>query len=109
MLVDISKESNASDKYVIERIKNVGCPIILVMNKIDTKSKVELIPIINHYASLGIFADIIPISALKEINTEALVNAMLASSFFLLTVLNAIISFTSFTKALITAMPEKLS
>lgn len=74
MLVDISKESNASDKYVIERIKNVGCPIILVMNKIDTKSKVELIPIINHYASLGIFADIIPISALKEINTEALVN-----------------------------------
>lgn len=74
MLVDISKESNASDKYVIERIKNVGCPIILVMNKIDTKSKVELIPIINHYASLGIFSDIIPISALKEINTEALVN-----------------------------------
>ena len=74
MLVDISKESNASDKYVIERIKNVGCPIILVMNKIDTKSKVELIPIINHYSSLGIFADIIPISALKEINTEALVN-----------------------------------
>ena len=74
MLVDISKESNASDKYVIERIKNVGCPIILVMNKIDTKSKVELNPIINHYASLGIFADIIPISALKEINTEALVN-----------------------------------
>lgn len=73
MLVDISKESNASDKYVIERIKNVGCPIILVMNKIDTKSKVELIPIINHYASLEIFADIIPISALKETNIEELV------------------------------------
>ena len=73
MLVDISKESNASDKYVIERIKNVGCPIILVMNKIDTKSKLELIPIVTHYASLGVFADIIPISALKETNLEELV------------------------------------
>ena len=73
MLVDISKESNASDKYVIERIKNVGCPIILVMNKIDTKSKLELIPIVTHYASVGVFADIIPISALKETNLEELI------------------------------------
>ena len=73
MLVDISKESNASDKYVIERIKNVGCPIILVMNKIDTKSKLELIPIVTHYASLGVFADIIPISALKETNIQELI------------------------------------
>ena len=73
MLVDISKESNASDKYVIERIKNIGCPIILVMNKIDTKSKLELIPIVTHYASLGVFADIIPISALKETNLQELI------------------------------------
>ena len=73
MLVDISKESNASDKYVIERIKNVGCPIVLVMNKIDTKSKLELIPIVTHYASLGVFADIIPISALKETNLQELI------------------------------------
>lgn len=73
MLVDVSKESNASDKYVIERIKNVGCPIILVLNKIDTKARVELIPILQHYASLNIFADIVPISALKEVNVDNLV------------------------------------
>lgn len=74
MLVDVSKESNASDKYVIERIKHVGCPIILVLNKIDTKAKVELIPILQHYASLNIFSDIVPISALKETNVEGLIN-----------------------------------
>lgn len=74
MLVDVSKESNASDKYVIERIKNVGCPIILVLNKIDTKARVELIPILQHYASLNIFADIVPISALKEVNVDNLVD-----------------------------------
>ena len=37
MLVDISRDSRASDKYVIERIKNIGCPIILVVNKIGAK------------------------------------------------------------------------
>lgn len=73
MLVDISRDSRASDKYVIERIKNIGCPIILVINKIDTKSKIELLPIIQHYASLGVFSDIIPISALKETNMAELV------------------------------------
>lgn len=73
MLVDISRDSRASDKYVIERIKNIGCPIILVINKIDTKSKIELLPIIQHYASLGVFSDIIPISALKETNMTELV------------------------------------
>lgn len=74
MLVDISRESRASDKYVIERIKNIGCPIILVINKIDTKSKIELLPIIQHYASLNIFSDIIPISALHENNVSELIN-----------------------------------
>lgn len=73
MLVDISRDSRESDKYVIERIKNIGCPIILCINKIDTKSKIELLPIIQHYASLNIFADIIPISALKENNIVELV------------------------------------
>ena len=74
MLVDISKDSNASDKYVIERIKHHECPKFLIINKIDTKSKVELIPIIQHYASLGIFTEIIPISALKETNLKTLID-----------------------------------
>lgn len=74
MLVDVSRDSRASDKYVIERIKNIGCPIILCINKIDTKSKIELLPIIQHYASLNVFADIIPISALKESNVSELIN-----------------------------------
>jgi len=74
MLVDISKDSNASDKYVIERIKHINAPKFLVINKIDTISKVELIPIIQHYAELGVFTEIIPISALKETNIESLIN-----------------------------------
>ncbi|MCI5745037.1 MAG: GTPase Era [Erysipelotrichaceae bacterium] len=73
MLVDISKESNASDKYVIERIKNHSCYKILVLNKVDTKSKIELLPIIKHYADMNFFDDIIPVSALKNNNIDELI------------------------------------
>ncbi len=73
MLVDISKESRASDKYVIERIKNQKCPIILVLNKIDTKSKLELLPIIEHYSQYSIFNEIIPVSALDQTNLDQLI------------------------------------
>jgi len=76
MLVDISKESNASDKYVIERITKFNCPIILVLNKIDTKSKIELLPIITHYASLNVFKEIIPISAMNETNIDELITTI---------------------------------
>lgn len=74
MLVDVSKESNASDKYVIERIKNSKSPKILVINKIDTKSKIELLPVITHYASLNFFDEIIPISALDKTNIDTLIS-----------------------------------
>lgn len=72
MLVDASKDSYASDKYVIEKIKNCHCPVVLVINKIDTKAKVELIPVLQHYAENSLFSEIIPVSALDHINLEQL-------------------------------------
>ena len=44
-----------------------------------------------------------------RMSTEVLVKSMLATSFSSLSFLKAISSLASFTKALITAMPEKLS
>ena len=73
MLVDVSKDSTASDKYVIERIKDSKCPKILVINKIDTKSKIELLPVIQHYSSLDFFDEIIPVSAKDQTNVDRLV------------------------------------
>ena len=76
MLVDVSKESRASDKYVIAKIDKLKCPIILVLNKIDTKSKLELLPIISYYNSLNIFKEIIPVSALKKDNLLELIKVI---------------------------------
>ncbi len=76
MLVDVSKESRASDKYVIAKIDKLKCPIILVLNKIDTKSKLEILPIISYYNSLNIFKEIIPVSALKKDNLLELIKVI---------------------------------
>jgi len=62
------------DQAIVERFKKVSCPIILVVNKIDTlSSKKELLPIIEelstHYDD---YAEILPVSALSGINVEML-------------------------------------
>ena len=76
MMVDVSKDSYASDKYVIERIKDSGAPIILVLNKIDTKAKIELLPIITHYSEMDIFDEIVPVSSLNETNLDELLKVI---------------------------------
>lgn len=76
MLVDITKESKASDKYVLDKITKLNIPIILVLNKIDTKAKIELLPIITYYADLKIFKEIIPVSALKSNNISELIKVI---------------------------------
>lgn len=73
MLIDASKESQASDKYVFEKIKKNASPKILVINKIDAISKERLIQLLTYYANMEMFSDIIPISALKNDNITHLI------------------------------------
>ena len=61
------------DQAIIERFKKVSCPIILVVNKIDTlSSKKELLPIIEELSTHYDYAEILPVSALSGINVEML-------------------------------------
>ena len=61
------------DQAIIERFKKVSCPIILVVNKIDTlKSKKELLPLIDELSARYGYAEILPVSALNGINVEML-------------------------------------
>jgi GTP-binding protein Era len=41
----------------------VKTPVIVVINKIDKVKKAELLPVIDEYAHLGVFHEIIPVSA----------------------------------------------
>jgi len=54
-LIDVVKTSRNKFRF----------PVILVINKIDTVKKAELLPVIDEYSKLMDFSEIIPISALK--------------------------------------------
>lgn len=66
------------DKVIIETISNLNKPILLIINKVDTIKKPQLLPIIEKYNDIYPFTEIIPISALKgdgiEILLETIVN-----------------------------------
>ena len=51
------------DKFVIEQLEDIKTPVILVINKIDTIDKQDLLEIIDVYKDLYNFSEIIPVSA----------------------------------------------
>ncbi|EXX91909.1 GTPase Era [Paenibacillus darwinianus] len=72
-LTDVSEELGGGDRFIIERLKKSGTPVILVLNKIDKVHPEALLPIIAKYRELHDFAEIVPISALQGNNINTLV------------------------------------
>lgn len=62
-LVDVIEGYGGGDRYIIERLKTVHTPVILVLNKIDEIHPEALLPIIDQYKRLHDFAEIVPVSA----------------------------------------------
>lgn len=54
------------DLSVIEMLKKVRSPVFLLINKIDTIKKTDLLPLIDHFKNLYSFHEIIPFSALTQ-------------------------------------------
>ena len=73
-IVDASKKISEEDEKLIERLKTLECPLVLVLNKIDLLTKSELIDISIEWNKKYNFEDIIQISALKDNNIEELKN-----------------------------------
>ncbi len=71
-IVEASDYIGKSDSAIAENLRSLKTPIILVINKIDTKKKDELFGIIDKYKDLCDFAEIVPVSALKGDNTDTL-------------------------------------
>jgi len=61
------------DELVLEKIKQIQCPVILALNKVDqVADKDKLLPWIQQLSSKMAFAEILPIAALNGDNVEAL-------------------------------------
>jgi GTPase len=73
LLVDASEALGGGDKFVIERLRDLSKPVILILNKIDKLSKEKILLKINEYKDLYNFNEIIPLSALKNDNVDRLI------------------------------------
>ena len=75
-MVDISRGFGKGDRFVLERIKDCNTKVILLLNKIDSITKEELIKRIDEIKDIYDFCEIIPISAIKKINVNELIKTI---------------------------------
>lgn len=72
-LVEPTTFIGAGERHIAEQLNKVKTPVILAINKIDTiKNQDEILTFINAYKDICNFTEIVPVSALKEKNTEIL-------------------------------------
>lgn len=75
-LVEPTTFIGAGERHIIEQLQKISLPIILVINKIDTVKKEELLAVIEAYRHEVEFAEVIPVSARKGKNTEVLLECI---------------------------------
>lgn len=68
-----NKEPGPGDRFILEQLKNSKKPVFLVINKIDTVSKDQILPIISAYSQTMDFRAIIPISALNNEGVDIII------------------------------------
>ncbi len=78
LIVDASVKFGKGDQFALELLKEYAPPTILLLNKIDLISKPRLLPLMDRYAKLHNFEEIIPISAKTGDGLELLVSAVIA-------------------------------
>lgn len=76
-LVEPTAFIGAGERHIIEQLKKTKTPVILVINKIDTVKKEEILLFIDTYRKELDFAEVVPVSALKAENTETLISCIL--------------------------------
>lgn len=76
LIVDATAKFGAGDAFALSLVKRTGAAVILLLNKIDRLDKSKLLPLIEHYRTLHDFAEVIPISAIKQQGLDALLSAV---------------------------------
>lgn len=73
LVVDISESFGKGDAFVIDKLKDIDKPVILVLNKIDKVSKEVILKKIHEYKDLYDFKEIIPLSGKNKKDTDILI------------------------------------
>ena len=76
LVIDLTEPFDA-DSPTLQILKKVKCPVFLILNKRDLITDEKLIETITTWKDIADFKEIIPISALKKINTELLLKKLI--------------------------------
>lgn len=72
LVVDAAVKPGPGDQFMLDTIKDVKTPAILVLNKVDRVAKSMLLPLIDHYRKAHPFVEIVPASAADGTNVDVL-------------------------------------
>lgn len=75
-LIEPTKKIGPSDNLILQKLETVDTPVFLVINKMDTVDKGDLLQVIDVYSKRYNFAEIIPISAFNNDNVDTLLDTM---------------------------------
>jgi GTPase len=67
---------SSEDKFALELIRKLDCPVFLIINKIDLVEREKLLPLIARLSALHDFAAVIPISAKKRDGLDRLLTEL---------------------------------
>ena len=75
-LVEASDYIGAGERHIAQQLKRTKLPVILVMNKVDRVEKKEIPGYIEAYRKILDFAEIVPVSALRSVNLDTLLDCI---------------------------------
>lgn len=75
-LVSASEKFGTGDKFILDKLKDIDVPVILVLNKIDKIRYEDILPLLDEYKNYYSFAEIVPVSALNKKNIDDLIKTI---------------------------------
>ena len=76
-LVEPTTFIGACEQHIAKQLQRVKTPVILVINKVDSVKREEILPAIAAYKDIYDFADIVPVSARSGDNTDELLRVIM--------------------------------
>lgn len=77
VMVDATVPPGPGDRFVIEQAqaasRSAGCPVFLLINKVDLVNKARVLPLIESYRAMMDWTEVIPLSAKTGLNRDLLV------------------------------------
>jgi GTP-binding protein Era len=75
-LVEPTNFVGAGEQHIVEQLKKVNTPVILIINKVDTVEHDKVFEYIDTYRKIYDFAEIIPTSALRGQNMDDVIDTI---------------------------------